>query len=76
MFLGIPDNALEEFKGDINKGDLIELKEGMMLIEPIEPVIVLSADNKKGIYDVMYLRNNYTITCSRIDIKGLVNEAR
>ena len=76
MFLGIPDNALEEFKGDINKGDLLELKEGMMLIEPIEPVIVLSADNKNGLYDVMYLRNNYTITCGRIDIKSVFSEAR
>lgn len=76
MFLGIPDDALVKFKGDIKKGDLLELKEGMMLIEPIDPVIVLSADNESGIYDIMYLRNNYMITCSRIDIKSLISAAR
>ncbi len=61
-----------EYEGDINVGDLIELKPGMMLIEPIDPVLVLEADNDKGLYEVMYTRNNYIIGCGRIDIKRVV----
>ena len=44
----------------------------MMLIEPIDPVLVLEADNDKGLYEVMYTRNNYIIGCGRIDIKRVV----
>lgn len=61
-----------EYEGDINVGDLIELKPGMMLIEPIDPVLVLEADNDEGLYEVMYTRNNYIIGCGRIDIKRVV----
>ncbi len=61
-----------EYEGDVNVGDLIELKPGMMLIEPIDPVLVLEADNDKGLYEVMYTRNNYIIGCGRIDIKRVV----
>ena len=61
-----------EYEGDVNVGDLIELKPGMMLIEPIDPVLVLEADNDEGLYEVMYTRNNYIIGCGRIDIKRVV----
>lgn len=74
MFGKIPQNAFEEYQGDVNKGDIIELKPGMMLIEPGGPVIVLESDNDRGIYEIMYLRNNYIIGVGRMDIKRVINE--
>ena len=65
----------EDYEGDVNVGDLIEIKPGMMLVEPIEPVMVLEADNDRGIYEIMYLRNNYVIGCGRMEIKRVVSHA-
>lgn len=64
-----------EFEGSINVGDLLTLKRGMMLIEPDGPVLVLEADNSKGIYEIMYTKDNYRISCGRIDIKEKFCEA-
>ena len=66
----MPDNALEEYEENIELGDLLQLKKGMMLVEPNGPVQVLEADNEKGIYEVRYLSNNYTIGVGRMDIEG------
>tara|TARA_A200000159_G_scaffold49127_1_gene45318 strand:- start:4992 stop:5222 length:231 start_codon:yes stop_codon:yes gene_type:complete len=74
VFNSIPHNAFEEYQGDVNKGDIIELKPGMMLIEPGGPVIVLESDNDKGIYEIMYLRNNYVVGVGRMDIKKVIDE--
>ena len=75
MFCHVHSNLdFEEFKGDINVGDLIKIKEGMMLVEPILPVMVLEADNTKGIYEIMYTSNNYVICCGRMDIEKVVSE--
>ena len=63
----------DEYPHDVEVGDLIEIKEGMLLIEPRGPVMVLEADNAKGIYEIMYTRNNYVITCGRMDIKKVVS---
>ena len=68
----MPTN-IEEYQGDIHAGDLIKIKEGMMLIEPGGPVMVLEADNTQGIYEIMYLRNNYVIGCGRMDIECVVS---
>jgi len=65
-----------DYPGDVNVGDLIELKKGMMLIEPVDPVLVLEADNDKGIYKIMYTRNNYVIGCGRIEIERVISEGR
>ena len=46
----------------------------MMLIEPGGPVIVLESDNDKGIYEIMYLRNNYVVGVGRMDIKRVIDE--
>lgn len=73
MFLGIPENAGVEYQPDIYPGDLLLLKQGMMLIEPNGPVQVLKADNDNGIYEIRYLTNDYIISCGRIDIKGHLN---
>lgn len=74
MFSKMPQSAFEEYQGDINKGDIIELKPGMMLIEPGGPVLVLESDNDRGIYEIMYLRNNYIIGVGRMDIKRVIGE--
>ena len=66
---------LAEYQGDVNVGDLLKLKEGMMLIEPIDPVLVLEADNDKGIYEIMYTRNNYVIGCGRMEIESIISES-
>jgi hypothetical protein len=66
---------LDEFKGDVNVGDLLEIKTGMMLIEPVDPVMVLAADNDKGIYEIMYLRNNYIISCGRMEIENIISKS-
>ena len=66
------DLDFEEFKGDVNVGDLIKIREGMMLMEPVGPVMVLEADNEKGIYEIMYTSNSYIISCGRMDIKEVV----
>ena len=76
MFSSMPQGAFEEYQGDVKKGDLLEIKEGMMLVEPAGPVMVLEADNDKGIYEIMYLRNNYVIGCGRMEIKRVISEAR
>ena len=65
----------EEFTGKINIGDLLEIKPGMMLIEPVDPVIVLKSDNDDGAYEIMYTRNNYVISCGRMDIKAVLSKA-
>ena len=67
---------LDEFEGDVNVGDLLEIKTGMMLIEPVDPVIVLEADNDKGIYEIMYLRNNYIIGCGRMEIERVISKSQ
>lgn len=71
MFGGyMPENALVEYEEKIEAGDLLQLKPGMMLVESNGPVQVLEADNEKGIYQVRYLSNNYTVGVGRIDIQG------
>ena len=61
-------NDIRDYPGDVNVGDIVEIIPGMMLIEPIDPCIVLEADNVKGIYDIMYLVNYYIIGCGRMEI--------
>lgn len=71
MFGGyMPENALTDYEENIEKGDLLQLKRGMMLVEPSGPVQVLKADNEKGIYEVRYLSSNYVVGCGRMDIEG------
>lgn len=71
MFGGyVPSNALIDYEGNIEKGDLLQLKQGMMLVEPNGPVQVLEADNEKGIYEVRYMSSNYVVGCGRMDIEG------
>ena len=74
MFCGLHGLNFEEFKGDVNIGDLIKIKEGMMLMEPVGPVMVLKADNVKGVYEIMYT-NNYVIGCGRMDIERVFCKA-
>ena len=76
MFHNYPPNFYEEFKGDVNVGDLVEIKKDMMLIEPIDPVLVIEADNEKGIYEIMYTRNNYVVGCGRMEIERVISECR
>jgi len=76
MFRNFPADGFEDYEGDINVGDLIELKQGMMLIEPVDPVLVLEADNDKGLYEIMYTRNNYIIGCGRMEVKRVISEGR
>ena len=66
----------EDYKGEVNVGDLLEIKPGMMLIEPVAPVIVLEADNFKGLYEIMYLRNNYVIGIGRMEIARVISECQ
>ena len=66
----MPENALTDYEENIEKGDLLQLKRGMMLVEPSGPVQVLKADNEKGIYEVRYLSSNYVVGCGRMDIEG------
>ena len=62
----------QEYEGDLKIGDLVEIKKGMMLIEPLGPALILEADNDKGLYEIMYTRNNYVIGCGRMEIKRLL----
>ena len=39
------DDFWQEYKGDLQIGDLVEIKKGMMLIEPLGPALILNADN-------------------------------
>ena len=74
MYFGeLPYDFTAEFEGHLKPGDIIEIKEGMMLIEPIDPALVLKADNEMGLYEIMYLRNNYVINCGRMDIRCRLN---
>jgi len=66
------DDFWQEYEGDLQIGDLVEIKKGMMLIEPLGPALILDADNKKGLYEIMYTRNNYVIGCGRMEIKRLL----
>ena len=75
MFNNPPIN-IDEYPGEINVGDLLEIKQGMMLVEPVDPVIVLEADNEKGLYQIMYLRNNYVIGCGRMEIERVISECQ
>ena len=68
-----PGLNFDDYTGDIEPGDLLKIKEGMMLIEPIDPVLVLEADNEKGIYEIMYIRNSYVISCGRMEIEEKLN---
>ena len=71
MFGGyMPENATIEYEENIEAGDLLQLKPGMMLVEPNGPVQVLEADNKEGIYEVRYMSSNYVVGVGRIDIEG------
>ena len=71
MFGGyMPENALVEYEESIEPGDLLQLKKGMMLVEPNGPVQVLEADNDKGIYQVRYMSSNYIVGVGRMDIEG------
>ena len=71
MFGGyMPENALVEYEENIELGDLLQLKKGMMLVEPNGPVQVLEADNEKGIYQVRYMSSNYVVGVGRMDIEG------
>ena len=76
LFGKMPDDFSLEFQPDVYVGDLLEIKESMMLIEPDGPVLVLEADNTMGLYEIMYLRNNYIINCSRMDIRKKISEIR
>ena len=76
MFVNLHGVDMTEYQGDVNVGDLIKIKEGMMLIEPVDPVLVLEADNIKGIYEIMYTRDNYIIGCGRMDIERVISEGR
>ena len=62
----------QEYEGDLKIGDLVEIKKGMMLIEPLGPALVLEADNEKGLYEIMYTRNNYVIGCGRMEIRKVL----
>lgn len=73
MFCNFPDGS-NDFTGEVKVGDLIEIKRGMMLIEPGGPCVVIQADNKKGLYEIMYTRNNYIIGCGRMEIKRVIND--
>ena len=66
---------IRDYPGDVNVGDIVEIIPGMMLIEPIDPCIVLEADNDKGIYEIMYLRNNYIIGCGRMEIDRVISKS-
>ena len=66
----LPSNALVEYEENIEPGDLLQLKQGMMLVEPNGPVQVLEADNEKGIYEVRYMSSDYIVGVGRIDIEG------
>ena len=66
--------SFHEFEGTLSEGDLIELKEEMMLVSPSGPALVLKADNEKGFYEVMYTRNNYVLTVFRMDISRLLSK--
>ncbi len=66
----------DDYQGDVNVGDLLKIKEGMMLVEPVDPVLVIEADNDKGLYTIMYTRNNYVIGCGRMEIENVVSKAR
>tara|TARA_A100001011_G_C13916657_1_gene677340 strand:- start:450 stop:674 length:225 start_codon:yes stop_codon:yes gene_type:complete len=71
MFGGyMPENAAIEYEGNIQTGDLLQLKQGMMLVEPNGPVQVLEADNEKGIYEIRYMSSNYIVGVGRMDIEG------
>ncbi len=76
LFGRMPEDFAIEFQPDVYVGDLLEIKESMMLMEPLGPVLVLESDNDKGIYEIMYLRNNYVISCGRMDIRKKICEAR
>ena len=62
----------EEYTGDVHVGDLVELKDGVMLVEPRGPVLVLKADNKKGLYEIMYTSTPYFIGCGRLEIRKVL----
>ena len=66
------DDFWQEYKGDLQIGDLVEIKKGMMLVEPLGPALILNADNEKGLYEIMYTRNNYVIGCGRMEIKKVL----
>ena len=66
----MPENASVEYEANIDAGDLLQLKRGMMLVDPNGPVQVLEADNKIGVYEVRYLSSGYTIGVGRMDIEG------
>ena len=66
------DDFWQEYEGDLKIGDLVEIKKGMMLIEPLGPALVLDANNEKGLYEIMYTRNNYVIGCGRMEIKRVL----
>ena len=66
------DDFWQEYEGDLKIGDLVEIKKGMMLIEPVGPVLILEADNEKGLYEIMYTRNDYVIGCGRMEIKRVL----
>ena len=63
---------MEEFEGEINRGDLIELHPEMMLVRPAGPSRVFLADNICGIYEVMHTATAYRVTCYRSDIKRVI----
>lgn len=74
MFGNLPEDFSKEYEGTIKEGDLLTLKEGMMLMEPCGPVMVLEANNDIGVYQIMYLRNNYVVGCGRADIREVFCE--
>lgn len=75
MCSSIPSD-IRDYPGNVNVGDLIEIVPGMMLIEPAGPCLVLEADNAKGIYEIMYTRNNYVVGCGRMEIERVISENR
>ena len=75
MFPTFRHCEIMDYPNDVNVGDLVEIIPGMMLIEPGGPCLVLEADNDKGIYEIMYTRNNYVINCGRMDIDRVISES-
>ena len=80
MFRNISQNPLQ-YQGDIKAGDLIKLKNRMMLNDPRGPVLVLCAHKNKDTgedfcWDVSYLSYEYITTVDRLDIEEAISESR
>jgi len=80
MFRNLPSNP-SQYQGDIKAGDLIKLKDGMMLNDPHGPVLVLCAHKDENVgedfcWDVSYLSYQYITTVDRWDIEEVISESQ